>query len=263
MFLKKKKYNYILVSIIIPTFLYVGSWPKKGIDYLLVCWPVFIIFSALFLEDLNEKLNRKKIKIILISLLILPSILFNIHQLVLKFNPDTRQLASEWMLNNMTINDKICYDKNGYDLTLIDIHRFTDYGPSAKNLPSEMKHRLLHHLDMERNVSFISSIEWVEKILEDSVAIDYVKQQGAVRWKSLEEIIAEGANWLIINEDYKQTHIKFSNIKIPKLVERIQNMKIFYTKLEKHYKPVKRFQQSFWVQGPEIKIYSLDSKKNK
>ncbi len=257
----KKKYTYILLSVILPTFLYVGSWPKKGIDYLLVCWPVFIIFSALLLQNLIEKINTKKLKILFIIFLFLPSVIYNFYHLVLKFTPDTRQLASEWMLKNMSINDKICYDKNGYDLTLIDIHRFTDYGPNARMLPLEIKSRLLQHLDIERNVSFISSIEWVQDILADSIFLDYSKQQGAVRWKSLEEIVAEGVDWLIINNDYRQSHVRFSNIQIPALEKRIQSMKKFYNELDRFYTPVRQFQPTFWRVGPEIKIYYFNSDK--
>jgi 4-amino-4-deoxy-L-arabinose transferase-like glycosyltransferase len=257
---KKNKYNHILLIVILPTFFYVGSWPKKGIDYLLVCWPIFIMFSVFFIEFIFDKANNNKLKKMLIIVLILPSFLFNMYQLVLKFIPDTRQLASEWMLENMSNDDKICYDKNGYDLTLIDIQRFTDYGPSAKTLPPEMKNRLHQYLDMERNVDFISSIEWVKNIYADSISQDYSKQQGAVRWKSLGEILTEGADWLIINEDYKQTHIQFSDIKIPQLDERIKNMKKFYNEIDAFYNPVIKFSNSFWRNGPEIIVYNLSSR---
>jgi hypothetical protein len=48
--LKRNQYGLILLSIVLPTYLYVGSWDKKGIDYLLVCWPAFILLTTDYLK---------------------------------------------------------------------------------------------------------------------------------------------------------------------------------------------------------------------
>jgi hypothetical protein len=104
----------------------------------------------------------------------------------------------------MESKDKIYYDKNGYDLKLIDIRRYTEYGAHAKFLNDEIKDRLNSYKDLKRNVNFVMSVEYLSDLAEDSVSMDSQALHSAIRWKSLDEIITEGVTWIVINTEFKR-----------------------------------------------------------
>jgi hypothetical protein len=157
----------------------------------------------------------------------------------------------------MGSKDKIYYDKNGYDLKLIDIRRYTEYGVHAKFLNDEIKDRLNSYNDLKRNVNFVMSVEYLADIAEDSVSMDSQTLQSAIRWKSLDEIIAEGVTWIVINIDFKQIYIAKQYKKAPQFQKNIDAMRSFYSNLEKKLKVIKN---NFWRNGPEILIYNLHNK---
>jgi len=256
---KRNKFYLILISILLPTFFLVGSWHKKGIDYMLVCWPVFIILSALLIDDYWEKLIQKRKTIILLLIIILsPSLFFNIYQNYLKITPGTRKLASNWILQQIKPGDKIYYDKYGYDIDLIDIRRFTEYGPNARFLPNELKNRLMNYKDLRRNVQFVPSIVYNKDVLEDSVALDYQNEQSAIRWKTINEITSEGAIWVISNGDFRKRYLEVQkNISSPIQIRK-NSMKKFYAELENSYELVKVFESNFWRAGPVMRIYQIN-----
>jgi hypothetical protein len=258
--LKKDKFNLILISTVIPTFLYVGSWDKKGVDYLIVCWPTFILLTTDYLNNYWTKLEtRKRIKAGIVFMIVFPLFLFNIYHMVLLILPDTRQDASEWLLSQIEPRDKIYYDKNGYDLGLIDIRRYTEYGVHAKFLNVEIKNRLDPYTDIKRNVNFVMSVEYLVDLSEDSVFMDRDNLYSATRWKNLNEIIEEGVTWIVINEDFKKINMGERAGQPPPSQNNIDIIRSFYSDLQKKLKPLKTFSMNFWRQGPEITIYKIEN----
>ncbi|MCK4558252.1 MAG: glycosyltransferase family 39 protein [Calditrichia bacterium] len=259
--LKRNQYGLILLSIVLPTYLYVGSWDKKGIDYLLVCWPAFILLTTDYLNNYWKKIKvRSRLTIGIIFIVLFPLLLFNMYHTILLILPDTRQDASEWLLTNMGSKDKIYYDKNGYDLKLIDIRRYTEYGAHAKFLNNEIKDRLNSYKDLKRNVNFVMSVEYLVDLAEDSVFLDSQMLHSATRWKSLDEIIKEGVTWIVINIEFKQIYSGQQYKKVPESQKNIDAMRSFYSNLEKKYRPIKVIKNNFWRNGPEILIYNLHNK---
>jgi len=256
---KRKHYHIILLSVVLPTFIYVGSWDKKGIDYLLVCWPVFIILSAELVDFIGQKWHDKKIMNITgLSLILIPLFIFNLYHTILLILPDTRKVASEWLLTQWHSPEKIYYDKNGYDLQLIDIRRYTEYGVHAKTLNNEIKERLNAYTHLGRNVPFISSVEYVADLLDNSM--NFQDEQAAIRWKSLDEIISEGATWVVSNTEFRRIYLEEQGEVVLSLKNRILVMEKFYSELNKRYQPIKVFKKQFWRCGPEIVIYKLQNK---
>jgi len=256
--LKRNQFNWILLSVILPTFFYVGSWEKKGIDYLIICWPALILLATYQLSLYWKKIKENNSLTISITLIILlPLFLFNIYHTALVILPDTRQDASQWLLENMKSNDKIYYDKNGYDLKLIDIQRYTEYGAHAKFLNNEIKNRLNSHQDIKRNVNFVMSVEYLADLSADSVYKDSQTLNSAIRWKSLDEIIKEDVTWIIINSEFKRIYSSEQERDIPALQNNINAMRAFYTNLETIFHPVKVFKNNFWKDGPTILIYNI------
>jgi len=100
------------------------------------------------------------------------------------------------LVRNMAKNKEVTVEERLralYDLQLIDIKRYTEYGVHAGTLNNEIKERLNAYIHIERNVPFISSIEYVADLLDNSMS--FQDEQAAIRWKSLDEIISEGVTW--------------------------------------------------------------------
>jgi 4-amino-4-deoxy-L-arabinose transferase-like glycosyltransferase len=252
----RKQFNLILLSIVLPTFLYVGSWNKKGIDYLLVCWPPFILLATDFIDYYWTKIRKgSKFSFIFTSFVLLPLILFNVYQTILLILPDTRKEASKWLLANMNPNEKIYYDKNGYDLQLIDIRRYTKYGAHAKFLNDEIKNRLDSYKNIKRNVNFIPSVEYLIDLSDDTVFMDNQGLHSAFRWKNLNEILNQDVTWIVINEEFKLINTGKIAGQVPASPNQINSMRSFYSDLESKFRPVKVFKNSCWISGPEILIY--------
>jgi hypothetical protein len=260
-FFKKDKFNLILLSIVLPTYFYVGSWDKKGIDYLIVCWPAFVLLATDYLNNNWTKMEaRKRLRAGILFIIIFPLLLFNIYHTMLLILPDTRQDASNWLLSNMGPEDKIYYDKNGYDLQLIDIRRYTEYGAHAGSLNREIKNRLESYRDLKRNVNFTMSVEYLVDLTEDSVFMDAQTLQSAIRWKSLDEIIKEKVTWVVINKEFKEINTGAMEGEVPASGNTIDAVKSFYSNLETTFRPVIMFKNHFWRKGPEILIYNIHNK---
>ena len=256
---RRSRYDLVLLSIILPTLIYVGSWSKKGIDYILVCWPPLIILSCGFINNIWQRWQlSERIKYYSLLIILVPSFLYTVYASVLVVLPDTRKLASEWILQNRKPSEKVCYDKNGYDLYFFDIDRFTKYGPNAANLPEPVKIRLQQYKNLRQQVPMVQTIRYQSDLLSDSVALDYHKIQAAIYWKSLDEIKAEGARWLIVNHSDSDLYTLEQPNLMPAVLRRIKKMRLFYSQLETDYQPRIQFNPGIWRAGPLISIYFLN-----
>ncbi len=68
-----------------------------------------------------------------------------VYQVVLKSNPDTRELAEQWIVNNISKTEKICYDNYHYDLGLFDIDRYIGYGAGSSQIPEALKIQIIDY----------------------------------------------------------------------------------------------------------------------
>ena len=261
---RMNKVSIPFAAIVWPTFLYVGSWQKKGLDYLLIIFPVIISYLAVWLSEQDE---MKKIKRWIIMGLWL-AVLLNIPRLVYKNylyqQPDTRQLASNWILQNYPSGSKICYDHYHYDLDLIDLDRFLSYGEGSKYLDQMIRDRLLQKSAEIKSIRYISAQKKLDKLsVKDSLYSlverdTFLLQAYRHPHRSLEEIKAAGAELLILNSD---SYLRFINHEPPSpgnplMRDFIQRQK-FYQQVLDSLTALKIFSPSKFNPGPTIRIYDL------
>jgi hypothetical protein len=259
---RRKPVHLILLLPVLVTFIYVGSWQKKGIDYLLAVFPAWILMFSLWLEEFYLKLeNKRELRISLILVIFLPSFFINIYQNVLTMRQDTREQATEWVKKNVNQNQKIAYDNYTFDLGLFDVHRYTDYGAGAAQLPAAVKREVRHYINHSRNVSNVPILISAEKENEN-YDNPYEAQSAQYQRKSISELQDDGVTYLITNSwfygSYMECNLEEFN---PVMRKSITEVRTFYQNVEKTARKVKIFQPNFWRPGPLIRIYDI-SKKN-
>lgn len=258
---RKPSYLILLVPMLI-TFLYVGSWQKKGIDYLFAVFPSWILMFSIWLAEVWRKLEkRQSLKFFLGFILFTPSLLMSIYHNVSTLNPDTREQATMWIMHNVGKGDKITYDHYTFDLGLFDVHRFTEYGAGANELPDIIKERVLNYIDHPRNVSNIP-IQFKRNTRLTGIENSYDVELAQYGRKSLTELQEEGVTYLITNSWFYQPYFEMDiNNFTPLMRKRISNIREFYQKVAEVGKKIKVFQPDFWKPGPLIELYDISKKK--
>jgi hypothetical protein len=265
--LKVKKENLSFLLIVFPTFLLVGSWEKKGLDYLLIIFPTLIVFIIYWLHNTNKQSwFYRGVTILLMSgiLLNLPRILYGNY---LHSQMDTRKKTGQWIMNNYKPGTKICYDHYHYDIDIIDINRFLDYGAGSRILDSSVKEKLQTMKETANNYQMISpnkkiSISEVSEDLLIEVKYDsFVVHNILNPHKTLEEIVEEGTELLILNS---YTYQKFQLNPIPSYQNPMRSDFItrrnFYNKVLDSLTPIRILEPDNKTPGPVIKIFDLKKK---
>jgi hypothetical protein len=247
------------LAAVLLTFLYVGSWQKKGLDYLFAIFPIWIIFGTVWVEHSYLNIFKKDLyKKVFITVIFLPSCLLSLYHGVLWLNQDTREQATEWLIAHHQPGQKYCYDNHHYDLAVFDIDRYLEYGAGAVFLPQAVRQKLEHYRPDMRNISFIPIMYGYQDRVY-STTDSYAKDESFFKRKDLERLIGEGTDFLITNEDFYSTYQQVTLEQYPPVIAgRIREVRDFYFLLERRYEPVKIFEAGFWSKGPCLKIYDLN-----
>ena len=252
-----KKYLPFLVIIIV-TLAYVGSWNKKGIDYIFPIFPAWIILSSDFISNiLNRFKPKRNITLILYTIIFFPAMIFMLYHVSLVLKNDTRETATDWIIANVSAQECICYDNHHYDLGIFDVDRFISYGAGARQLPDAIKDKLESYRNDDRNMHMVHiNFGDTTKILSGSNL--YEAEQAKYKRKDLDRIIREGVDYLVIRDDFYQMYEQVRNEHYPPVVSaRIDAANNFYHKLFLNYKPTVVFSPGFWIKGPKVSIYKL------
>jgi hypothetical protein len=262
--IKMSRVTIPLAVMVWPTFLYVGSWEKKGLDYLLIIFPVIIIYLAVWLSSVT--VNRAWKRWVMFGLWL--TVLLNFPRLVYKNylyqQPDTRQLTSDWIVRNYPPASKICYDHYHYDLNLIDVQRFLEYGEGSKYLNQSIREKLQQQSAHLKSYHFISAqkklapLKPADSLFALAANDSFLLQAYQHPHKSLEEIKAAGTELLILNSD---SYLKFI-LNVPPPPENRLRMDFidrrrFYQQVLDSLPAVKVFEPSRATPGPTIRIYDL------
>lgn len=254
----------ILATIVLPTFLYVGSWQKKGLDYLLVIFPPLLTYLAyLFSKKPAKQIFGSLILygVILMLMLNVPRIMY---QNFLRSQTDTRQLLEIWLKDNLPTGSRICYDHYHYDIHIIDLDRYLTYGEGSRYLNEEIKTKIERIKNLPNYFRFISA----QKILTVPHIPDSlysIVQHDSFLWqaythphKSLDEIIADSTDLLILNSE---TYRKYLNNQLPPiqnpLREDFLDRRNFYQTIFTDMKPIKIISPGWKNAGPTLQIFDL------
>jgi len=249
--------------IVFLTFLYVGSWEKKGLDYLFTLYPIWILFGTACVEYMYTNFFKKEMyKNLIILLVVLPSLLLSAYHGILYLRQDTREELTQWLVNHEQSRQIYCYDYYHLDLGIFDIDRYAKYGAGSAYLTVEVKQELEKYRTSKLNISFIP-IMYKDSTATYAGSNLYEKDESLYKRKSLQQLLAEGVTMLITNKPFYTTYQQVSIENFPPLIaQRIQEIREFYRQLDTGYVPFQIFKPGFWTRGPELKIYRLNQTLN-
>ncbi len=252
------KKHIAALSVILLTFFYVGTWTKKGIDYLFAIYPAWIILGGFFsLELIQNKKIKNYFRIIILYIIFIAATLKIIYTCVLLLDKDTREQTTDWIISNINQDEFVCYDNTHYDLGVFDIERYLIYGAGAKMLPEPIKQEIIKYKEDPRQINFIPIL-----VANPSCTLKtnnpYESDLVRFRRRTLIELIHERTDYLICNSwffnRYLTADIRDYSAGIQIGIMETQD---FYQQLFEYYKPIKVFKPDFWSPGPEIRIYDL------
>ncbi|NOX38630.1 MAG: glycosyltransferase family 39 protein [Calditrichaeota bacterium] len=260
---QKKYWPFLLV--VYPTFLIVGSWEKKGLDYLLIIFPLLTLQAGfIYAEHIKGRWPRRLVVGLAIALL-LPSVL---HVAYLKFRftrTDTRQQATQWIVKHIPPESTLCYDHYHYDLNLIDIDRFAEYGAGSRFLSPTLKARLRQLEGLPNRYRLVSPRHRLNRprwpTTADSIRHSrnpFLVEQFSHPFKSLKDLQEEGVQWLILNSETFQKYLL--NPEPPEnnpLRHLFVAKRQFYEAVFRNLQPIRVFRPDWKTPGPEIRIYRL------
>ncbi len=256
-----------LAAVFLPTFLLVGTWQKKGLDYLLVIFPALLLFGGILWQRVKSRRLERLFPYFVGALLLLngPRVLY---QNFLHTRDDTRRLASRWIVEQIPAGSKLCYDHYHYDLDIIDVNRYLQYGAGSRYLSPAVKRKIRALANAPNNYRLISA----RKVLEEPSlppALREKYRRDPYLWealthphKTLAELQAEGVEYLIVNSQTFRTYLE--NEPPPPqhpLREEFRRVQTFYRGLSEHFRPLVVFKPDWKTPGPEIRIYRLTGEK--
>ena len=265
MLFRINRFRTPLVLIALPTFVLVASRPKKGLDYMLVVFPILLLLAAEWLSSRDETRLRRWFQYALLLALLI-NIPWRLYDDFRRTQPDTRELTREWIIHHYPPGTPLCYDHYHIDLGLLDAERFRSYGQGSRILPAEIKRRLSKLEKSPLNYRFISPLKTlpypqVPDSLRHLVEHDpFLNEVFTHPHKSFKEIREEGARLIILNGETFRRY--FTGVPPPRENPfRIEWMRRreFYQAVMDSLPEVHRFLPDWRHPGPEIRIYSLAS----
>lgn len=263
--IKRKSSDIIFLGFILPTFLYVGSWEKKGLDYLYPIFPVLAILAARFLISISSKTNTlQKLSYLIIFLVVIPTGIKSSWHTFKMTRKDTRTIAQNWIEENIPSGTRIGFDWYTFDPNLFDPTKYTDdSGISGEVGNQALINRINQKIGDRRIYNLIPIFEHEEATIWEGIPPtiksewqdnSYVQEIFSIRCKSVSDLKKEGVEYVMISS--------FSyDMPEPSPGKPIY---YFYKRREKTYNEIMKtaYLEKIITSrpshlGPTIKIYSL------
>lgn len=266
---RHNKVDLILLSFALVSVLYIGSWAKAGLHYMLPIWPILSILTARWLFELGSMVisrERRRNYLLFTSaiLIILPSSISIMQNDYRMSNKDTRIVAKEWIEENIPPDSKIAFTwyaycpplvSQGSDYMTTGTMRWSD--PVFKKKLDEFfgtkKTYRLYELKTKHTNG--------KKDLQDSDPfLDSLKDQG---WKDIRDLRVEGIEYVILSDYVYQRYFTTSPPPAGNALRTVfdRNKKYFESLLNSpDLSLVKEFVPSSHNLGPVLKIYKVNQR---
>ncbi|MFT5087665.1 MAG: 4-amino-4-deoxy-L-arabinose transferase-like glycosyltransferase [Candidatus Latescibacterota bacterium] len=105
---RREKLDYILLAVWIPSFIYIGSWTRESLHYLLYCYPLLAIGAALLVREGGRRLvGRRPLIWAFVAILVVPN-LYRASAVGIEMSrPDVRREAASWIETHIEDGAKI------------------------------------------------------------------------------------------------------------------------------------------------------------
>jgi len=129
---RRKPYDYIFISFIIPYLYFISKWAFRNLHDMLSLLPIMCVFAARSIVELTERKLRTKylyvVTLLIISPLFYQALLIDAR----KLKKDTRILAKEWIEKNIPAGSRIGVDWSVFSVPLENDTPFLLRNPIAK-----------------------------------------------------------------------------------------------------------------------------------
>jgi hypothetical protein len=99
---RRQAFDKIALAALVPAGLYIGSWTRESLHYLLPYYPALVLLAASACTTLSRRLALgvtwpRYVTILLLTLTVLPNLWRGLGEAAALSQPDTRQLAADWV----------------------------------------------------------------------------------------------------------------------------------------------------------------------
>ncbi|RMF69122.1 MAG: phospholipid carrier-dependent glycosyltransferase [Calditrichaeota bacterium] len=256
---------WLLGAFVLPTLLFVGSWTRTGIHYLLPLFPALAVLAALFLDGVLRLSRARAVSyVVLVVLLLPPAAKIVLHDVRLT-RRDVRSEAKAWVETHLPEGSVIAYENYVYGPNLYDPMRFFKNEEENRLLPVELKERLLQERRKRPSYRLVNlRKDFRLRILHEKGATGrtkgnlYLRQLLDRRLPKLAALKKAGIPYLMVSSDNYARYFKTEEPeKGTALWLSYQNGRHFYGGLFRSpdWVLVQEFKRGFWNLGPTIRIY--------
>lgn len=259
---------WLLLLFVLPTLLFVGSWQRTGLHYVICLFPALAILTGFAVDSLFERMPSRKIRIVVIVLVCLPPFAKITLQDIRYTQPDTRTLARSWIERSIPAQSMIAYENYVYGPNLYDAHRFLRREDEGELLPPALQQRLLaeeesrtsYHLVNLRTDARLRSLMASDSANSHRVDNPYDAQLAATFLPELAALKQVGVGYVVASSD---NYDRYFDSKPPEqgtlLWQSYQNGREFYASLfqSEAVTLLAEFEQGYWNLGPTLRIYKL------
>jgi hypothetical protein len=111
--IRRNREDIVFLCLFLPSFLYIGSWERKSLNYLMFLWPSLAVISAYpiskFIRSLFQK-KRTAIAIVMISALFVWPMYSSIRYACTQLLEDSRWVTNRWIQENLPEGSKVVVD---------------------------------------------------------------------------------------------------------------------------------------------------------
>lgn len=212
------KHNSFDLIFLLFLFIYLwalSSWGFRIMHDMVSLLPIICIFASRFLIEITERVIRKNYYYVVIScLIVLPLAKDSLQADIKKLHKDTRQIARDWVEQNIPQGSRIAVDWPIFSVPLKSDIPFLFRNPVAlkyysTKLPEKLRHDYRGYLKSKKTYNLIDIIYCTEEPLWPKEMPDSVKQEAEKKYvyrdlysrfnfKTLDDIKKENVRYIII-----------------------------------------------------------------
>lgn len=211
---KKIDVMYLIVSLTYFAFFY--QWTYRWMHLFVGLIPISMIFAAREFSSLTKRIKIQGFSLFLISLsLVIPNLTDIYKANRLKMLPETRQMAREWIMENIPDGTKIAIDYPAYSVSLPSAYPVMLRNRIARNyfdaqVPEEVRSRFLSGIYSDKKYEVVDMIDsktepvWPDDMPEDDVL--KASKSATMRdvyayfnFKPIDKLRDDGVKYIVIN----------------------------------------------------------------
>lgn len=99
---RREKLDWILLAVWVPSFVYIGSWTRESLHYVLFVYPLLAIAAALLIRDLVDRIPASRLYVLALVVCLMAANIYKASAVGIEMSrPDVRRQAAAWIEENI------------------------------------------------------------------------------------------------------------------------------------------------------------------